>query len=132
MTSAGFYKWRSKYGGMDAALMSRREELETENVRLKKMYAKKQLKAETVREAFEKKWRCHPDTARSSAYAAYETPVPSKGNEKFTRVAFFVISQTESFDSTDNFVVGFDFGIDAHFRRCACRACTSPDRHRGL
>ncbi|TDV33803.1 putative transposase [Paraburkholderia caballeronis] len=30
MSSASFYKWRSKYGGMDAALMTRRKELETE------------------------------------------------------------------------------------------------------
>jgi len=57
----------------------------------------------------------HPETARSSAYAAYETPVPSKGNNKFTGAAFFVISQTESFGPTGNFVVGFDFGMEAHF-----------------
>ena len=56
MSSASFYKWRSKYGGMDAALMSRMKELETENARLKKMYAEERLKAEVVREALEKKW----------------------------------------------------------------------------
>jgi putative transposase len=56
MSSASFYKWRSKYGGMDAALMSRITELETENARLKKMYAEERLKAEVVREALEKKW----------------------------------------------------------------------------
>jgi putative transposase len=56
MSSASFYKWGSKYGGMDAALMSRMKELETENARLKKMYAEERLKAEVVREALEKKW----------------------------------------------------------------------------
>jgi putative transposase len=56
MSSASFYKWRSKYGGMDAALMSRMKELEAENARLKKMYAEERLKAEVVREALEKKW----------------------------------------------------------------------------
>ena len=56
MSSASFYKWRSKYGGMDAALMSRMKELETENARLKKIYAEERLKAEVVREALEKKW----------------------------------------------------------------------------
>jgi putative transposase len=56
MSSASFYKWRSKYGGMDAALMCRMKELETENARLKKMYAEERLKAEVVREALEKKW----------------------------------------------------------------------------
>ncbi|PML17036.1 transposase, partial [Vibrio breoganii] len=38
MSSATFYKWRSKYGGMDASLMTRMKELEDENRRLKKMY----------------------------------------------------------------------------------------------
>lgn len=37
MSSATFYKWRSKYGGMDASLMKRMKELEEENRRLKKM-----------------------------------------------------------------------------------------------
>jgi putative transposase len=40
MSSAQFYKWRSKYGGMDAALMKRLKELEEENRRLKKMYTR--------------------------------------------------------------------------------------------
>ena len=43
MSSASFYKWRAKYGGMDASLMSRMKELEAENNRLKKMYADVQL-----------------------------------------------------------------------------------------
>jgi putative transposase len=56
MSSASFYKWRSKYGGMDASLMSRMKELEDENRRLKKMYAEERLKAEMVTEAMQKKW----------------------------------------------------------------------------
>jgi len=51
-----FYKWRAKYGGMDAALMKRMKELEVENTRLKRMYAEEKLKAEIAREAIEKKW----------------------------------------------------------------------------
>lgn len=46
MSSATFYKWRAKYGGMDASLMKRLKELEDENRRLKKMYAEERLKAE--------------------------------------------------------------------------------------
>ncbi|MGM0743315.1 MAG: transposase, partial [Pseudomonadota bacterium] len=34
MSSASFYKWRSKYGGMDASLMARMKELDEENKRL--------------------------------------------------------------------------------------------------
>jgi putative transposase len=39
MSRATFYKWRAKYGGMDASMISRLRELEAENQRLKKMYA---------------------------------------------------------------------------------------------
>lgn len=56
MSSATFYKWRAKYGGMDASLMARLKELEDENRRLKKMYAEERLKAEIVQEALQKKW----------------------------------------------------------------------------
>ncbi len=56
MSSATFYKWRAKYGGMDASLMKRMKELEDENRRLKKMYAEERLKAEIIQEALTKKW----------------------------------------------------------------------------
>ncbi len=56
MSDATFYKWRAKYGGMDASLMKRMKELEEENRRLKKMYAETKLEAEIVREAIAKKW----------------------------------------------------------------------------
>jgi len=56
MSSASFYKWRSKYGGMDASMMTRLKELEDENKRLKKMYADERLKAEIIQEAMAKKW----------------------------------------------------------------------------
>jgi putative transposase len=54
MSSATFYKWRSKYGGMDASLMARLNELEDENRRLKKMYAEEWPKAEIVQDALQK------------------------------------------------------------------------------
>lgn len=56
MSSATFYKWRAKYGGMDASLMARLKELEDENRRLKKMYAEERLKAEIVQDALSKKF----------------------------------------------------------------------------
>ena len=56
MSSATFYKWRAKFGGMDASLMARLRELEAENARLKKMYAEERLKAEIIQEAMAKKW----------------------------------------------------------------------------
>ena len=56
MSDATFYKWRAKYGGMDASLMKRMKELEDENRRLKKMYAEEKLKSEIRKEALEGKW----------------------------------------------------------------------------
>lgn len=56
MSSATFYKWRARYGGMDASMMKWMKELEDENRRLKKMYAEERLKAEIVQEALTKKW----------------------------------------------------------------------------
>lgn len=56
MSSASFYKWRSKYGGMDASMMVRMKELEAENSRLKRMYAEERLKYDLVQEALTKKW----------------------------------------------------------------------------
>lgn len=55
MSCATFYKWRSKYGDMDASLMARMKELEKENARLKRMYADAQLRADVVQEALAKK-----------------------------------------------------------------------------
>jgi putative transposase len=52
---ATFYKWRAKFGGMDASLMSRMKELEDENRRLKKMYAEAQMSADVLKEALAKK-----------------------------------------------------------------------------
>jgi putative transposase len=54
MSSATFYKWRAKYGGMDASMMARMKELERENALLKRMYAEEKMKAEVVAEALAK------------------------------------------------------------------------------
>ena len=56
ISSASVYKWRAKFGGMDASLMKRMKELEDENRRLKKMYAEEQLKAEIAKDMIAKKW----------------------------------------------------------------------------
>ncbi|SON92870.1 Insertion element ISR1 uncharacterized 10 kDa protein A3 [Xanthomonas phaseoli pv. phaseoli] len=56
ISSATFYKWRSKFGGMDVSMVARMKELEEENRRLKKMYAEAQLSADLLKEALAKKW----------------------------------------------------------------------------
>ena len=56
ISSATFYKWRAKYGGMDAPMILRLKELELENRRLKKMYAEECLNAEILKKAMAEKW----------------------------------------------------------------------------
>ena len=56
ISSATFYKWRSKFGGMERSMVGRMKELEEENRRLKKMYAEAQLSADLLKEALSKKW----------------------------------------------------------------------------
>ena len=55
VSDAPFYKWRSKYGGMDASMISQMKALEDENRRLKKMYAEMSMQAELLKEALGKK-----------------------------------------------------------------------------
>ena len=64
MSNASFYKWRAKYGGMDASLMARMKELEAKNNRLKKMYADVQLQNDVIKEAMAKKWLSRPGVVR--------------------------------------------------------------------
>jgi len=56
ISQATFYKWRAKYGGMDASMLKRVKELEAENARLKKMYAESQMDQAILKEALSKKW----------------------------------------------------------------------------
>ena len=55
MSNASFYKWRSKYGGMDASMISQMKALEDQNQRLRKMYAEMSMQAELLKEALGKK-----------------------------------------------------------------------------
>lgn len=49
-----FYKWRSKYGGMEASDVKRLKELEDENRRLKQMYAELSLKSQMQEDIIKK------------------------------------------------------------------------------
>jgi len=52
---SAFYKWKAKYGGMDATALKRLKALETENQKLKEMYADLSLEHKVLKEIVEKK-----------------------------------------------------------------------------
>lgn len=55
ITTASFYKWRQRFGGMEASDVKKMKDLEEENFRLKKMYANLSLVHEALKDAVAKK-----------------------------------------------------------------------------
>ena len=55
ISSATYYKWKSKYGGMEVSDMRRLKELEDENRRLKHMYADLSLENNALKDVIAKK-----------------------------------------------------------------------------
>jgi len=50
MSSASFYKWRAKFGGMDASLIAEMKDMAEQNRRLKKMYAEISMQNDLLKE----------------------------------------------------------------------------------
>ena len=50
ISSATYYNWKSKYGGMEASNVKRLKELEEENAKLKKMFADVSLENNAIKE----------------------------------------------------------------------------------
>lgn len=55
VSKASLYKWRQRYGGMEATELKRIKELEQENARLKRMYANLAMELDTAKYLIEKK-----------------------------------------------------------------------------
>ena len=55
MSDSTFYRWRSKYGGMEASDILRLKELEAENAQLKKMFADLSLENMAIKDILGKK-----------------------------------------------------------------------------
>lgn len=55
ISEATFYNWKSKYGGMEASDLKRMKELQTENAKLKRMYADLALEHRAMKDLMEKK-----------------------------------------------------------------------------
>ena len=56
ISSATFYKWKAKYGGLDVSDARRLRGLEAENARLKKLLADAMLDNAMLKEIATKKW----------------------------------------------------------------------------
>jgi putative transposase len=55
VSDATFYKWRSRYGGLDASELKRMKELEQELSQMKRMYADLALENRALKDVIEKK-----------------------------------------------------------------------------
>ena len=51
-----FYRWKSKYGGMEVSEAKRLRELESENAKLKKLLAESMLEVTALKDVVSKKW----------------------------------------------------------------------------
>ena len=56
ISSATFYKWKARYGGLDVSEAKRLRALEEENARLKKLLADAMLDNAMLKEIASKKW----------------------------------------------------------------------------
>lgn len=56
ISSATFYSWRKKYGGMDASEAKRLRDLEIENAKLKRIVADQMLDMSSMKELLAKNW----------------------------------------------------------------------------
>jgi putative transposase len=56
VSSASFYKWKAKFGGMDVSDAKRLRALEAENAKLKRLLADAELDKLMLKEVLSKKW----------------------------------------------------------------------------
>lgn len=56
ISSATYYKWKAKYGGLDVSELKRAKELEAENAKLKRMYADLAMENRALKDLIEKKF----------------------------------------------------------------------------
>lgn len=64
MSSASFYSWKAKYGGLEVSEAKRMRSLEAENARLKKLLADTMLDNAALKELLSKKWQGPPCAER--------------------------------------------------------------------
>jgi putative transposase len=76
---ATYYQWKSKYGGMEASDLKRVRELETENARLKRLYADLALENAAMKDLIAKKLSGRRRSARRCGIWSMSTALPCVG-----------------------------------------------------
>ena len=76
ISSATFYAWKSKFGGMEASDIKRIRDLEHENVRLKQMYAELSLENRPLKDVIEK------SSEANRIYRQLQLTMRRKGNRR--------------------------------------------------
>jgi putative transposase len=56
ISEQSFYRWKSKFGGMEVSEAKRLKDLEAENAKLKKLLAEAELDRAMLRDVLGKKW----------------------------------------------------------------------------
>lgn len=82
VSEQSFYRWKSKYGGMEVSEAKRLRELESENSRLKKLLAEAKLDKAILEDVLRKKWRGRPPA--TSWPIIFSRPMPSAGGAPAT------------------------------------------------
>jgi len=56
ITEQTFFRWRNKYGGLEISDIRKLRELESENSKLKRILAERDLEIDAMKELLTKKW----------------------------------------------------------------------------
>ena len=77
ISSATFYKWKAKYGGLEVSDAKRLKTLEDENAKLKKLLAEAMLDNAMLKEIAAKKW-CRPPPGERPSHSFGSTTLNSR------------------------------------------------------
>src|ERR1700760_3498693 len=85
ISSATFYKWKAKYGGLEVSDAKRLKALEDENAKLKKLLAETMLENALLKDVAAKKWCPPPPGVRPSL--TFRSPMRSASGGRVWRLA---------------------------------------------
>jgi len=100
ISDATYYKWKSKYGGMEASDLKRVRELEAENAKLKRMYADLGLENTAMKDLIAKNSRAEREAGVSALAGAHAPAVDCAGMPLSGAVSFGLVPGTGALDGT--------------------------------